>query len=127
VPDAVKDDADYRETALALGLSDGYFTELRESLRQRRDLLCAGLADAGFGVYQPDGSYFVTVDIRPLGYVDGMAFCRELPHRCGVVAIPESVFYDERHADLGAPLVRFACCKRPEVLAEAVDRLAKLR
>ena len=66
------------------------------------------------------GTYFVTADIRPLGEEDGLAFCRSLPERCGVVAVPNVVFYDDRTA--GLPLVRFACCKRLDVIDEAAAR-----
>jgi N-succinyldiaminopimelate aminotransferase len=90
----------------------------------KRDVLAAGLAEAGFGVYRPAGTYFVTTDIRPLGESDGFAFCRDLPERAGVVAIPNAVFYDHREA--GAPFVRFAFCKRTSVLEEAVRRLKSL-
>ena len=70
------------------------------------------------------GTYFLTVDIRALGEQDGLAFCRSLPARCGVVAVPNVVFYDDR--DAGLPLVRFAFCKRTEVIDEAVTRLKGL-
>ncbi|MFJ3498082.1 pyridoxal phosphate-dependent aminotransferase [Streptomyces sp. NPDC086091] len=107
--------------AEALALPDSYFDGFRADLLAKRDLLAAGLADAGFGVFRPAGTYFVTTDIRPLGESDGFAFCRALPERAGVVAIPNAVFYDHREA--GAPFVRFAFCKRTEVLQEAVKRL----
>lgn len=112
--------------AEALALPDAYFTGLAADLQAKRDLLAAALRDAGFGVMRSQGTYFVTADIRPLGLAgpegaDGEAFCRALPHRAGVVAIPSQVFYDHRAA--GAPYVRFAFCKRPEVLAEAAARL----
>ncbi|MGA4865720.1 pyridoxal phosphate-dependent aminotransferase [Streptomyces lavendulocolor] len=110
--------------AEALRLPDSYFTGLRDDLRAKRDLLADGLARAGFGVFRPQGTYFVTTDIRPLGEHDGIAFCRELPGRCGVVAIPHAVFYD--HREQGAPFVRFAFCKRTEVLRDAVQLLAAL-
>jgi N-succinyldiaminopimelate aminotransferase len=72
-----------------------------------------------------EGTYFVTVDISRLAPdEDGVEFCRALPRRCGVVAVPSQVFYDDREA--GRQLVRFAFCKRPEVLDEAVRRLATL-
>ena len=80
--------------AQALALPDAYFAAISEDLRGKRDLLCAGLAEVGFEVYQPAGTYFVTTDIRPLGETDGMDFCRRLPGQAGVVAIPSSVFYD---------------------------------
>lgn len=110
--------------AEALRLPDAYFDGLRDDLRAKRDLLGEGLAAAGFTVHRPAGTYFVTTDIRPLGETDGFAFCRALPERCGVVAIPNAVFYD--HRDEGAPFVRFAFCKRADVLEEAVARLKSL-
>lgn len=110
--------------AEALRLPAAYFDGLRAELRAKRDLLAGGLAEAGFSVYAPAGTYFVTTDIRPLGEADGFAFCRALPERCGVVAIPNAVFYDHREA--GAPFVRFAFCKRESVLADAVSRLKTL-
>jgi N-succinyldiaminopimelate aminotransferase len=110
--------------AVALRLPDSYYPAFRDDLQAKRDRLCEGLADAGFGVLRPDGTYFVTVDITPLGGTDGMEFCRSLPDRCGVVAIPTQVFYD--NPSEGQRLIRFAFCKRPEVLDEAVQRLRKL-
>jgi N-succinyldiaminopimelate aminotransferase len=110
--------------AEALALPDTYFERFRSDMQAKRDLLSAGLTEAGFTVFRPTGTYFVTVDIRPLGEVDGVAFCRSLPERAGVVAIPNSVFYD--HKEAGAPFVRFAFCKRKGVLEEAVARLKRL-
>lgn len=110
--------------AVGLGLGDDYFTGYRDDLAVKRERLCAGLADAGFGVLKPQGTFFVTADIAPLGETDGMTFCRSLPERCGVVAIPSQVFYDD--VDAGRTLVRFAFCKRLEVLDEAVARLKGL-
>ncbi|WP_371528101.1 pyridoxal phosphate-dependent aminotransferase [Streptomyces sp. NBC_01283] len=110
--------------AEALALPDAYFTSFAEGMRAKRDLLSEGLTAAGFDVYRPAGTYFVTTDIRPLGESDGFAFCRALPERIGVVAIPNAVFYDHREA--GAPFVRFAFCKKDEVLADAVSRLKSL-
>ncbi|HZC27997.1 MAG TPA: pyridoxal phosphate-dependent aminotransferase [Actinopolymorphaceae bacterium] len=107
--------------ATALGMGDDYFAELRSSLQAKRNLLCAGLADLGFEVFVPQGTYFVTTDVRSLGYDDGVEFCRMLPARCGVVAIPHEVFYDDKSA--GRPLVRWAFCKQDSVLVEAIDRL----
>jgi N-succinyldiaminopimelate aminotransferase len=115
--------------AEALALPDSYFAEFRADMLAKRDVLAAGLAAAGFEVFRPAGTYFVTTDIRPLGPElsqngDGFAFCRALPELAGVVAIPNAVFYD--HREEGAPFVRFAFCKRVGVLEEAVDRLKKL-
>ena len=110
--------------AVALGLGDDYFTGFRATLQARRDRLVGGLIDAGFTVLPSEGTYFVTADITPLGGVDGVDFCRALPDRCGVVAVPTQVFYD--HHDAGRHLIRFAFCKRAEVIEEAVRRLQKL-
>jgi N-succinyldiaminopimelate aminotransferase len=114
------------QPAVAYGLTmdDRYFDTLTSDMRRKRDLLCSGLGAAGFEVFKPAGTYFVTVDIRPLGYDDGYEFCRQLPKVAGVVAIPHAVFYD--HIEIGRPLVRFAFCKRDEVLTEAVRRLRAL-
>ncbi|WP_406050093.1 pyridoxal phosphate-dependent aminotransferase [Kribbella sp. NBC_00889] len=110
--------------ANALALGNEYFDALRADLQSRRDLLCDGLAALGFEVHRPAGTYFVTTDIRPLGHTDGIAFCRMLPERAGVVAIPHQVFYDNPAP--GRPLVRWAFCKQPEVLKEALTRLQNL-
>ena len=109
----------------ALALPTGVYTDLRDQLHRQRDLLCSGLAGLGFEVFVPAGTYFATTDVRSLGWDDGMQFCRELPRRCGVVAIPHQVFYD--HTDIGRPLVRWAFCKRPAVLSQALDRLGRGR
>lgn len=110
--------------AEALRLPDAYFDGFRADLRRKRDLLGDGLRAAGFEVYQPQGTYFITTDITPFGEKDAYAFCRALPERCGVVAIPNSVFYDD--PDAGRSQVRFAFCKRDDVLHEAVGRLQRL-
>jgi len=111
--------------AAALGTSDDYYEGLRADYRARRDRLCEGLEEAGFGVRKPEGTYFALADIRPLGGDDDVAFCRALPARVGVAAIPVSAFYDGP----GAPrhLVRFAFCKKDATLEEGLRRLRKLR
>jgi N-succinyldiaminopimelate aminotransferase len=111
--------------AEALRLPDGYFTDFREALHRKRDLLSEGLRAAGFEVYQPDGTYFITTDIAYFGEKDGLAFCRALPERCGVVAVPNSVFYDDPEA--GRSQVRFTFCKKDDVLKDASTRLQRFR
>lgn len=115
--------------AAALRLPDAYFAEFTADMRTKRDILAAGLEAAGLTVYRPRGTYFVTTDITPLGFDDGLDFCRRLPELCGVVAVPEKVFFDdtEESQKIGRPLVRFAFCKRESVLTEAAERLATLR
>ncbi len=110
--------------AEALRLPDSYFADFRADMLAKRDLLAGGLERAGLKVFRPAGTYFITTDIRPLGEGDGVAFCRSLPERCGVVAIPNAVFYDHRQE--GAPFVRFAFCKQTSVLEEAAARLKTL-
>jgi N-succinyldiaminopimelate aminotransferase len=107
--------------AQALALPDEYYAGLRAGLQAQRDLLVAGLSGLGFTVYPPAATYFVIADISPLGERDGIEFCRTLPDRAGVVAIPTALFYDDQQA--ARTQVRFAFCKRPEVLTEAVGRL----
>jgi N-succinyldiaminopimelate aminotransferase len=109
--------------ARGLGLPDAYFSSFRADLAAKRDLLSGGLASLGLRVVPTQGTYFVTTDVTPLGYADGLAFCRDLPGRARVVAIPHQAFCDDEA--IGAPYVRWAFCKRPEVLAEALDRLTR--
>ncbi|GAA2692676.1 pyridoxal phosphate-dependent aminotransferase [Actinosynnema pretiosum subsp. pretiosum] len=97
---------------------------LRDSLQDKRSRLAEGLTDAGFAVRPCEGTYFITADVRPLGFDDGERLCRELPERIGVVGVPVQVFAD--HPERWKHLVRFAFCKRDEVLDEAVTRLRKL-
>jgi N-succinyldiaminopimelate aminotransferase len=111
--------------ALALGFDDSVYTGLAASLERKRDLLCEGLSAAGMPVSRPAGTYFVVADAAALGASDGLAFCRELPSLCGVVGVPVSVFHDD--AEAARTLVRFAFCKKDEVLAAAADRLATLK
>ncbi len=109
--------------AVGLALPDSYFTGLAATLQTARDHLVAGLRSAGFVAHEPEGTYFTTVDIRPLDPSgDGVAFCRSLPERCGVVAVPNEVFY--ARPEHGRHLVRFACCKRLDVIDDAVAHLA---
>jgi len=110
--------------AVGLELPDEFFARAAADLAARRDRLCAGLEDAGFEVFRPAATYFAMTDVRRFGDEDGVAFCHQLPERCGVVAIPASVFYDDRQA--GRSLVRFAFCKRPEIIDDAVARLGRL-
>ena len=108
----------------ALNEGDAWVEASREALQGKRDLLAEGLRSVGLTPVLPRGTYFMSTDVRPLGYPDGVAFCRELPTRCGVVAIPHQVFYDRVEA--GAPYVRWAFCKQDAVLDEAVRRLSRL-
>jgi N-succinyldiaminopimelate aminotransferase len=114
--------------AAGLALPDEYFAAAARDLEYRRDVLVKGLTEAGLPVISPQATYFATVDVRPVQPDgDGLAFCRALPGRAGVVAIPTVVFYDPAHAHLGRHLVRFAFCKGDDVLGLAVERLRSMR
>ncbi|MGV9306685.1 pyridoxal phosphate-dependent aminotransferase [Nonomuraea sp. NPDC003727] len=114
------------QLAVAHGLREelDWVAGLRAGLEGKRDRLLSGLAAAGFEVLRPAGTYFVQTDIRPLGFTDGLELTRRLPELAGVVAIPTQVFYD--HPDRGRHFVRFAFCKKDEVIDEAVTRLKRL-
>jgi N-succinyldiaminopimelate aminotransferase len=108
--------------AYALDNEGPWVAELRTSLQSRRDRLADGLAKAGFTVHRPQATYFVLADGRPLGLDDGDAAARRMPAEVGVVGIPVSVFCD--HPEVGKPFIRFAFCKRDDVLDDAVARLS---
>ncbi|MEP1124631.1 MAG: pyridoxal phosphate-dependent aminotransferase [Ilumatobacter sp.] len=109
-------------TAVGLRLGDDYYDRLSAGLQTARDGLVDGLERAGFTTYRPEASYFVTVDIDSIGFEgDAMDFCRALPATAGVVAVPASAFY--MNPEHGSHLVRFACCKRLDVIEAAVDQL----
>ncbi|MDD2858172.1 MAG: pyridoxal phosphate-dependent aminotransferase [Candidatus Nanopelagicales bacterium] len=104
-----------------LHLPEQYFVDFRADLAAKRDLLCTGLESLGFDVLWPQGTYFATTDVRSVGYTSGLQFCRDLPVRAGVVAIPHQVFCSD--VSIGEPFVRWAFCKQPAVLESALDRL----
>ncbi|MGW2153567.1 pyridoxal phosphate-dependent aminotransferase [Nonomuraea sp. NPDC001699] len=114
------------QLAVAYGLRTEleWVAALRAGLQDKRDRLMDGLAAAGFEVLRPAGTYFVQTDIRPLGFTDGLELTRRLPELAGVVAIPTQVFYE--HPERGSHFVRFAFCKKDEVIDEAVTRLKRL-
>ncbi|MBT2392643.1 aminotransferase class I/II-fold pyridoxal phosphate-dependent enzyme [Streptomyces sp. ISL-1] len=116
----------YQEAlARALGSVEEWAADLRGTLRKNRDLLSDGLAQAGLRPFRADAGYFVQADVRPWGFSDGVEFCRDLPERAGVVAIPTSAFYVS--ADAPAWLVRFSFCKREDSIRKAVDQLINAR
>ena len=110
--------------AAGMDLGDDYFEAQADDLRTKRDRLSAGLRSAGLEVFEPSGTYFITADIRSIGYDDGIEFCWGLPERIGVAAVPSVVMYDNAHE--GRHLVRFAFCKQHDVLDEAIERLMML-
>ena len=107
--------------AEALQLPDDYYERFRHDLAAQRDQLTNDLAELRFGIIPTQGTYFLTTDVRPLGFADGREFCKWIPEHAGVVAIPHAALSD--HPDEAAPYVRWAFCKRPEQLSEAAQRL----
>jgi len=114
------------QSAIAIGLRlpDEYFIHLASDLQSKRNILMDALSAADLHPIRPEGTYFITADIRqrwPHG--DALDFCRALPASCGIVAIPGSVLYDPRHSDEGKHLVRFAFCKQVETMTSASEKL----
>jgi N-succinyldiaminopimelate aminotransferase len=114
------------QPAVARALDDGdpWIATATRDLQAKRDRMADGLRAVGLDPVLPQGTYFMSTDVTRLGYADGVTFCRELPHRCGVVAIPHQVFYDR--VEHGRPYVRWAFCKTDEVLDEGLRRLQRL-
>ena len=109
--------------AHGLDLPDGFFTGVAADLQAKRDVLARGLTSAGFSITVPQGAYFIVADATPLGYTDGADFCRRLPDLAGVVGVPITAFCSPEHRAEYAPLVRFAYCKKPDLLERAAAQL----
>ncbi|WP_251043463.1 aminotransferase class I/II-fold pyridoxal phosphate-dependent enzyme [Arthrobacter sp. ISL-48] len=112
--------------ATGLALPDEFYQGISDTLRHKRDILSEGLRAAGFDVFTPQGTYFVNVDTAPLGISDSVDLARRLPALVGVAAIPVPVFCHPQGAERTRSLLRFAFCKKVEVLEEAAARLASL-
>jgi N-succinyldiaminopimelate aminotransferase len=112
--------------AAGLDLPDSYFTHIAAELEHKRDVLATGLRAAGFEITLPQGSYFIVADATPLGFTDGAELCRRLPELAGVVAVPITAFCSPANRADYAPLVRFAYCKKIELLEQASKQLADL-
>jgi aspartate/methionine/tyrosine aminotransferase len=112
-----------KAVAHGLGKEDSYFAGLAGTMQAKRDRLAAGLREVGFKVLDSAGTYFLTVDFRPLGFDgDDEAFCRHITREAGVTAVPVSAFYGEGDIDHFA---RFCFCKKDAVLDEALVRLKR--
>ena len=110
------------QPAVAKALGEADYPAISAGLRPKRDLMVTGLREVGLRVFEPRGTYFVVADLAPLGVTDAAAYARAMPAKVGVAAVPVSVFCDD--PDLAPTLLRFAFCKRDEVLLEALRRLA---
>jgi aminotransferase len=107
----------------ALKFDDGYYVELLASYTRKRDVFVGALDEAGLQYTKPQGAYYVLVDVSEFAPDDDVGFCEWLAQAVGVAAVPGSSFFHEpvRH------LIRFHFAKREETLAEAGERLKKLR
>lgn len=112
--------------ATGLRLNDEWFAAVAADLERKRDVLASGLRSAGFSLSTPQGSYFIVADATGLGFEDATEFCRTLPELAGVVGVPLGAFVMEDHLSEYAPLVRFAFCKKVDVLERAARQLARL-
>jgi aspartate/methionine/tyrosine aminotransferase len=110
--------------AAALSLPASYYCELADRYRTRRDHLIPALEKAGFRCYRPRGAYYVMTDISAFGFANDIEFAAYLVKEIGIACVPGSSFY--KHPKDGSQQVRFAFCKKPETLDEAVRRLEKL-
>ncbi|MGO8800525.1 MAG: aminotransferase [Roseiarcus sp.] len=110
------------QSAVAYGLmkDDAYFTDMRAAFQRSRDRFSAGLVARGFRVLPSAATYFLNIDIAPLGHTDDVAFCRWLVEEHGVAAIPVSAFYA---ADAIRTVVRFCFAKHDATLDAALARL----
>ena len=111
--------------AYALSLPQAYYDQLQSEYRDRRDLLVPILREAGFGVFVPDGAYYIMTDIAAFGFANDVEFTRHLIREVGVACVPGSSFYSV--AERGAQQVRFCFCKKDETLQLAAERLGRLR
>jgi len=109
--------------ASAIGMEDSYYDAFLTGYDSKRQRLCRALEGMGFETYWPEGTYYASIDISPLGFEDDLAFCRHLTTEVGVAAIPTSFFWKDRRE--GRDLVRFCFCKKDETLDRAIERLAK--
>ena len=110
--------------AHALRLPDAYYAELAASYQARRDLLLAGLRDAGFDCSVPRGAYYIMADIGRLTRSSDREFTRTLVQDVGVAVVPGSSFFHE--PDAGSRWIRFCFCKRDQTLQAAIERLQRI-
>ncbi len=113
--------------AVGLGLGDEFFSTAASTLEHKCRILSAGLTSAGFTVSTPQAGYFVIADAAALGVSDAAEFCRELPSLAGVAAVPVSAFVHPDRREGFETLLRFAFCKKVDVLERAASQLADLR
>jgi len=112
------------QLGVAYGLEHeiGFTLELAKELQEKRDMIANGISKLGFEILPCEGTYFLTADIKKLTNEPDRVFCEKLVREAGVALIPLSVFFDGGKPDT---LVRFAFCKKREVIEEALARLKR--
>ncbi len=102
-----------------LNFEQDYYDKLQATYTHKRDLFLKGLKDVGLEFSEPQGAYYVLMDITPFGYDNDLEFCQVLAKEVGVGAVPGSSFFREpvNH------LIRFHFAKKDETLNEALNRL----
>ena len=98
-----------------------FYASIASNLQRKRTILIDGLQQAGFQVFSPAGAYYVLVDTAAVGFEDATQLARRLPELVGVVGVPVSAFVQPEHGAQYRSLLRFAFCKREDVLREAAS------
>jgi len=111
--------------AVGMAFDAEYYNALSLGYRERRDVLCEALREAGFAFALPEGAYYVLTDFSPISDLDDVEFCRWLAQDIGIATVPGSGFM--RGQTRGNSVVRFAFCKKLETLHRAAEQLARLR
>lgn len=112
------------EAAVAgLKFPDSYYEDLREHYTHMKNLFTDGLKEIGLSFTNPQGAYYVLVDISEFGYKDDIVFCEELARKVGVGAVPGSSFFKEPENRY----IRFHFAKKDATLHEALERLADIK
>ena len=106
-----------------LEFDDDYYKELQEHYTHMKEIFVGGLRKLGYRLTEPQGSYFVMVDVNEFGVKDDYKFCEWMIKNVGVAAVPGSSFFREKVDNL----VRFHFAKKDETLKEALKRLSTLR
>ena len=108
---------------VGLNFGDEYYEELQQHYTHMKELFCGGLRNIGLSFVEPQGAYYVMVDISEFGYGNDYDFAVDLARKVGVGSVPGSSFFKEDVHDY----VRFHFAKKDETLKAALDRLAEIR
>lgn len=116
-----------KAAAVGVALGDDFYRSVKERYTHQRQVLIEGLAGSPWQVSEPAGTFFAVADVNQVlakkGFETAEQLCQELPQVAGVALIPLTAFTSKSYGPQVESYVRFAFCKRPEVLAEATSRL----